>query len=68
MATKTASKLKTFSITGRISVDVGVEIGAEDWDAALVEAKKLKVEDFISILGDYQDGRDVEITTIWKNE
>ena len=69
MATKTKqSELKTLNVTGRVSVDVGLDIRAIDWDDALTQAKSLKVEDFVSILGDYQDGRDVEITAIWKEE
>ena len=66
MATKSA--LNTFHVSGRMTVIVGVEVKAKDWDSALEEAKKLKIQDFVSINGDYEDGTDLEITTIWKNE
>ena len=65
MATKAALG-KLYNVTGRVSVDVGIEISATSWEDAATKALQLKVQDFITIDGDYIDGRDVEITTIWK--
>jgi hypothetical protein len=65
MATKGKSSLKTFNVTACIRVEVGVEFMAEDWDSALARAKELKVEDFITINGDYQDGENPHIKTLW---
>ena len=51
-----AKTLKTFMIMAKCYRDVNVEIRAENLEEALVKSKELKDEDFISVLGDYNDG------------
>ena len=68
MAAKTATpltKVKVFSVTGRVSVDVTIEIAAKDWEDAVSQANQLKFESFVSLEGDLLDNRPVQIQSIW---
>jgi hypothetical protein len=69
MTTKaTKTELKTFNITGRVSVDVSVELLAEDWADAITEANNFGTEKFITVEGDCIDSRPVEIIGAWVDE
>jgi hypothetical protein len=59
---------KTFTVTGRIHIDVGIEVPAKDLEEAFAKAKGLKLENFIEILGDHIDSSGPKIVSIWGQE
>ena len=66
MATKT--NLKTFNVTARLQMDVGIEVKAVDFDSAFAQAKEFDESSFVAILGDFQEGEDPVIRSIWVND
>lgn len=68
MATKKVNALKSFNVTGRIQVDVQVEIDAANLSEALDKAKALKQEDFITIEGYELDGTGPKIVGVSETE
>lgn len=51
-----ATKLKRFMVQANCERTVSLEVLAKDLDEALVKAKELKDDDFVEVLGEYQDG------------
>jgi hypothetical protein len=47
---------RTFSVFGKLTLDISVDIGAESLADAVDKAKALDVDDFVEILGSYNDG------------
>lgn len=64
----TQTKLRTFHVTGRVHVDVGLEVKAKDMEEALVKAKEFKLQDFVEILGDHNDSSGPEIVSLWSGD
>jgi len=67
MATK-KNVNKTFNVTGRVTVDVGIDISAQDITEAVEKAKELKIEDFVVSQGDTQDYKGPDIRSVWIND
>lgn len=57
--------MKKFTAAGRVTVEVGLEIEAADLTEALEKAKALKLEDFITILGEHNDSSALKIVSVW---
>lgn len=51
-----ASKKKTYYITAKLLLEVGINISADSLEDAVQQSKTLKELDFVKILGDYNDG------------
>jgi hypothetical protein len=51
-----ATKLKTYMVMAKCNRDVSVEIKAESLGDAVAKAGDLKDEDFVKVIGDYNDG------------
>ena len=51
------AKLKTFTVYGRIEVYVGTDVKAESLEAAVRDAKDFSPTDFVTIDGEYIDGK-----------
>lgn len=62
---KNNKKLNTFYINARLGLDLTIEIKAADLDAAVEVSKTLKEEDFVTILGDWNEGN-IKITGIFE--
>lgn len=49
-------KLKSYMVQANLKLMVGVEVTAKNLEEAMAKAKELKDDDFVEILGEYQDG------------
>jgi hypothetical protein len=52
-----AKTLGVYQVYARLNLEVSVKIKAETLEEALKEARTMKEEDFVNILGEYLDGR-----------
>jgi hypothetical protein len=68
MAKKNTTSQKTYTVIGRVGVDVSIELTASSIEDAVTKAKELKLENFVSYVGEYQDNECVEIRSLWDNE
>jgi len=66
MPEKNTRTTKSFSIYATLTVDVGVDIQANSLSDAIERSKELEVTDFITILGEYNDGK-LKITGAFEN-
>lgn len=61
-----AVKNKSFSIWAKLHLDVSVDIPAVSLEEAVQKSKELKEQDFVEILGEFNDG-ELEIVGIHKS-
>jgi hypothetical protein len=61
---KTSHKL--FSVGACIKLWVAIDVGAHSLEDAVAKAKDLKVEDFVDIHGEYNDGS-MKIINVYDN-
>lgn len=62
----TAKPVKTFNVQARIFLEVGLEVKADSMELAIETAKKLKLQDFVTIKGDHNDSK-YGITGVFEN-
>lgn len=65
---KATTRKKTYTVTGRVHVDVGLEVEANSLEEAMTKAKDLKLTDFVNILGENNDSSGPEIVSIFSGE
>jgi hypothetical protein len=61
------AKLKVFNVTGRLSLIVQIDIKADSFEDALAQSTELKEQDFITINGDFMDGK-ISIVGVQKDQ
>ncbi len=61
-------KLSTFNVEASLDLKIGIQIKAESLEDAIQQSKDLKVQDFVKILGDYNDGDLKRINWIGHND
>lgn len=62
------TELKDFGVTGTFNnVQIIRTVRAETLEAALEQARKLKILDFVTPKGDLYDYEALAITSIWEN-
>lgn len=64
MATKKAIG-RSYEISLRINVEVGVTVAAESLEDALVQAKNFKVSDVIDFNGNSHNDSDIAVTAVF---
>jgi hypothetical protein len=51
-----SNKLGTYIVMGKVQIDTTCKVTASSLEEAINKARDLKEEDFVDILGDYNDG------------
>lgn len=65
----TKKTLNTYSVQGKMTIVVDIQIEAENLQAALTKAEGLSIEDFIEFRGDFVDGDELpRITGLYCSE
>ena len=59
-------KTEEYYITARLALEVNIAITASSLEDAVEKSKSLNVENFVEILGDYNDG-EMRITGIFEH-
>ncbi len=70
MTTKKIEKMKVYTATAKLKIEVGVEIEANSLEEAATKAKELKVSEIIDFEGagvELQDYETPDISAIWRN-
>jgi hypothetical protein len=62
-----STKMKSFRILTRVTVESWHDIKAESYEEAGMQADALKVEDLVTVLGEFYDQKTVEVTSICTN-
>lgn len=60
------AKRREFSVTARVTVIASINIAAENFQDAVAAARDLDVTDFVTIDGEYIDGR-IQIAQVGKS-
>ena len=53
---KQVKRQQSFTVMGKLNLDIYINIDAESLGDALAKSEHLKEEDFVTILGDFADG------------
>jgi hypothetical protein len=56
---------KKFSVSMRVTVEVGMEVAAKDFEEALMRANEFKLDDLVELHGDHNDSNKPQIISIW---
>lgn len=61
------AKNKTFSVCGKLELDISLDVSAASLEEAVAQSKKLDVDDFVEITGEYNDGN-LRITGLFEHD
>ena len=62
-----SKRLKSFTVMAKVHIDCGISIRAESLEDALDKSKNLGETDFVTVLGDFNDGK-LSITGVFEDE
>ncbi len=51
-----SSKIKSFYVMAKLQIDCNITIKAASLEDAVEQSKKLKEKDFVTVLGEFNDG------------